>query len=64
MKLTFTDPADLVQQRAGARNDHHPLRLGNCASDERKLRAKLRKIAAERGVNVRIAHDGMEKVLR
>jgi len=34
------------------------------ASDERKLGAKLRKIAAEKGVNVRIAHDGMEKVLR
>jgi ribonuclease BN (tRNA processing enzyme) len=34
------------------------------AADERKLGAKLRKMAAERGVKVQIAHDGMEKVLR
>lgn len=34
------------------------------ASDERKLGAKLRKMAAEKGLKVQIAHDGMEKVLR
>ncbi len=34
------------------------------ASDERKLGARLRKMAAEKGVKVQIAHDGMEKVLR
>lgn len=34
------------------------------SGDERKLGAKLRKMAAERGVKVSIAHDGMEKILR
>lgn len=33
-------------------------------ADERKLGANLRKMAAQRGVKISIAHDGMEKVLR
>lgn len=33
-------------------------------SDERTLGAEIRDMAAERGVEVEIAHDGMEKVLR
>jgi hypothetical protein len=33
------------------------------AGDERKLSAKLRAIAAERGVDVRIAYDGMKLIL-
>ncbi|MBD3380990.1 MAG: MBL fold metallo-hydrolase [candidate division Zixibacteria bacterium] len=32
-------------------------------SDERKLGAKLRRMAGERGVSVKIAYDGMETVL-
>jgi len=32
--------------------------------DERKVGAELRRLAAERGVEVEIAHDGMERVLR
>jgi hypothetical protein len=34
------------------------------AGDERTLGAKLRKMAAERGVKVTIAHDGMERFLK
>lgn len=34
------------------------------AADERKVGAELRRLAAERGVEVEIAHDGMERVLR
>ena len=32
--------------------------------DERKIAAKLRAMGAERGVETRIAHDGMELALR
>ncbi len=32
--------------------------------DERSLGARLRRMARDRGVSVRIAHDGMERVLR
>ena len=34
------------------------------AGDERTLGARLRRMGKERGVAVRIAHDGMERVLR
>jgi ribonuclease BN (tRNA processing enzyme) len=37
---------------------------GIVAGDERILGAKLREMARERGVQVTIAHDGMERVLR
>jgi hypothetical protein len=33
-------------------------------ADERTLGAELRQMAGERGVDVEIAHDGMEVVLR
>jgi hypothetical protein len=32
--------------------------------DERRVAARIRRMAAERGVAVEIAHDGMERVLR
>jgi ribonuclease BN (tRNA processing enzyme) len=34
------------------------------ARDERKQQAKIRALARERGVEVEVAHDGMEKILR
>ncbi len=34
------------------------------AKDERKVGARLRRLARERGVHVTIAHDGMEETLR
>jgi hypothetical protein len=50
----------MVPERRCAARDHHALRIGDCDGDERKLSAKLRAMAAERGVEVCIAHDGMK----
>lgn len=70
LRQTLVGHATIAQQLTWCRKEGVPkMIVTHCgrdivAADEREAGARLRRLAGERGVEVEIAHDGMELVLR